>query len=169
MTMQRRTLGLFALSGLAAAGAGGLLWQLQTLPEAPPLDYVLLDGKPGSTQQWQGKVMLVNFWATSCVTCVKKMPMLVSTHQRFKERGFDTLAVAMQYDPPAFVAQFAASRQLPFGVAIDNQGHIARGFGGITATPTTLLIDKQGRIHQRLLGEIGEAELHRLIEELLAA
>lgn len=169
MTMQRRTLGLFALAGAAAAGAGGLLWQLQALPEAPPLDYVLLDGQSVSTQQWRGKVMLVNFWATSCVSCVKKMPMLISTHQRYKDRGFDTLAVAMQYDPPAFVAQFAATRQLPFSVAIDNQGHIARGFGGVTVTPTTLLIDQQGRIHQRLVGEISEAELHRLIDELLAA
>lgn len=167
MTIKRRS--LFALSGVAAAGGGGLLWQLQTLPQTPALDYVLLDGSAGSTRQWLGKVMLVNFWATSCVTCVKKMPMLVSTHQRFKARGFDTLAVAMQYDPPAFVAHFAASRQLPFGVAIDNQGHIARGFGGINATPTTLLIDRQGRIHRRLLGEIGETELQRLIEALLSA
>ncbi len=166
--MQRRTLGL-GLLGLAAAGGGALLWQLQALPEAPPLDYVLLDGSAGSTAQWRGKVMLVNFWATSCTTCVKKMPMLVQAHQRYHGQGFDTLAVAMQYDPPAFVAQFAQSRQLPFGIAIDNQGHIAHAFGDVRVTPTTLLIDKQGRIHQRLVGEIGEAQLHALIEQLLAA
>ncbi|MFN4115010.1 MAG: TlpA family protein disulfide reductase [Inhella sp.] len=165
MTIRRRPL---ALLGLAAAGVGGLLWQLQALPETPAIDYVLLDGKAASSAQWRGRVMLVNFWATSCTSCVKKMPMLISTHLRYKEQGFDTLAVAMQYDPPAFVAQFAASRQLPFGVAIDNQGHIAHAFGGVTATPTTLLIDRQGRIHQRLLGEIEEARLHQLIEGLLA-
>lgn len=159
-----------ALLALALAGGAYLAYQsLGARETAPRVDYVLLDGKKANSSQWRGQVMLVNFWATSCVSCVKKMPMLISTHQRYKDRGFDTLAVAMQYDPPAFVAQFAATRQLPFSVAIDNQGHIARGFGGVTVTPTTLLIDQQGRIHQRLVGEISEAELHRLIDELLAA
>jgi peroxiredoxin len=69
-----------------------------------------------------GKVMLVNFWATSCATCVKEMPQIVATHDKFKARGLDTLAVAMSYDPPAFVAKFAETRKLPFGVAIDNTG-----------------------------------------------
>lgn len=166
--MQRRIL-IGSLLALAAGASGALLWQLNEVPAAPRLDYVLLDGKRASSTEWKGKVMLVNFWATSCATCVKKMPMLVSTHQRYAAQGFDTLAVAMQYDPPAFVAEFAKSRRLPFGVAIDNQGHIAHAFDDVRLTPTTLLIDKQGRIHKRLVGDVPEAELHALIEQLLKA
>lgn len=156
---------------LLAALAGGGLLAYQSLAQretAPTLSYVLLDGAKVETRQWQGKVMLVNFWATSCTTCVAEMPEIVATHQKFKDRGFDTLAVAMSYDPPAFVANFAQSRQLPFGVAIDNTGEIAKQFGRVQLTPTTLLINKRGEIVKRYVGAPDFAALHQLVEQLLA-
>jgi peroxiredoxin len=134
----------------------------------PDIGYTLLDGKKSSTTQWPGRVMLVNFWATSCAVCIQEMPRLIETHERFKDRGFDTLAVAMSYDPPAAVADYAQSRRLPFGVAIDNTGAIATSFGGIKGTPTTLLVDKRGRIVRRFVGEPDFAQLHGLIEQLIA-
>ena len=135
---------------------------------APDVGYTLLDGSKHRTADLQGKVVLVNFWATSCATCVKEMPQIVATHQKFKDRGFDTLAVAMSYDPPAFVARFAETRQLPFGVAIDNTGKVAHAFGPVQMTPTTFLINKRGEIVKRYVGEPDFAELHKLIEKLLA-
>ncbi len=155
---------------LAALAGGGLLAYQSLLQRetAPALSYVLLDGAKVETSQWQGKVMLVNFWATSCTTCVAEMPEIVATHQKFKTRGFDTLAVAMSYDPPAFVANFAQSRQLPFGVAIDNTGEIAKQFGRVQLTPTTLLINKPGEIVKRYVGAPDFAALHKLVEQLLA-
>lgn len=135
---------------------------------APSVPYTLLDGTKTSTDAQRGKVLLVNFWATSCVTCVAEMPELVATHEKFKARGFDTVAVAMSYDPPAYVARFAQSRALPFGVAIDNTGEVARAFGDVKMTPTTFLIDKQGRIVKQYLGAPDFAALHQLIGQLLA-
>jgi peroxiredoxin len=134
----------------------------------PAVDYVLLNGQATSSKQWAGKVMLVNFWATSCATCVKEMPQIVATHNKFKDRGFDTVAVAMSYDPPAFVAKFAETRRLPFGVAIDNTGKVAEAFGPVQMTPTTFLINKRGEIVKRYVGEPDFAALHGLIEKLLA-
>lgn len=136
---------------------------------APSVDYTLLDGTRANTDQWRGKVVLVNFWATSCTTCVREMPQIVATHQKYKANGFETLAVAMSYDPPAYVANFASSRQLPFGVAIDNTGAIARSFANVQLTPTTFLIDKRGEIVKRYVGEPDFAALHQLIEKLLRA
>jgi peroxiredoxin len=135
---------------------------------APAVDYTLLNGQKASSQQWAGKVMLVNFWATSCATCVKEMPQIVATHEKFKARGLDTLAVAMSYDPPAFVSKFAETRKLPFGVAIDNTGSVAQAFGPVQMTPTTFLINKRGEIVKRYVGEPDFAALHGLIEQLLA-
>ncbi len=153
----------------ALAGAGLLAYQsLAVRDMAPQVQYVLLNGEQRDSNQWQGKVMLVNFWATSCATCVKEMPEIVATHEKFKARGFDTLAVAMSYDPPAYVARFAESRKLPFGVAIDNTGNIAKQFGEIRLTPTTLLINKRGEVIKRYVGEPDFAALHGLIEQLLA-
>ena len=135
---------------------------------APNAAYTLLDGSRSNIDSLRGKVVLVNFWATSCTTCVHEMPQIVATHQKFKARGFETLAVAMRYDPPAYVINFAETRQLPFGVAIDNTGEIARSFGEIQLTPTTVLINKRGEIVQRYVGEPDFAALHRLVETLLA-
>ena len=112
--LNRRTLAALALASSAAlAGLTGCARET-----APAVDYVLLDGSQVSSQQWAGKVMLVNFWATSCATCVKEMPDIVATHQKFKARGYDTLAVAMSYDPPAFVARFAENSILELGVVL---------------------------------------------------
>jgi len=158
----RRTVVTTAL----AFGAAALTGCAQE--RAPTVDYTLLDGQKASSRQWAGKVMLVNFWATSCATCVKEMPQIVATHGKFKDRGFDTLAVAMSYDPPAFVAKFAETRGLPFGVAIDNTGSVAQAFGPVQMTPTTFLINKRGEIVKRYVGEPDFAALHGLIEQLLA-
>ena len=135
---------------------------------APIVGYTLLDGTRASTEQFRGRVVLVNFWATSCTTCVREMPQIVATHEKYKAAGYDTLAVSMSYDPPALVVQFAESRQLPFSVAIDNTGAIARSFGEVQLTPTTVLIDKRGDIVKRYVGEPDFAELHKLVERLLA-
>ncbi len=136
---------------------------------APEFAYILLDGRKAHSQDLRGKVRLINFWATSCGSCVKEMPQLVATHQKFQPRGFETLAVAMSYDPPAAVADFAESRGLPFGVVIDNTGAIARAFGDVKVTPTTLVVDKQGLIVRRYVGEPDFAALHQLLDSLLAA
>ncbi len=136
--------------------------------QAPAVDYVLLNGQKASSREWNGKVMLVNFWATSCATCVKEMPQIIATHDKFKARGLDTVAVAMSYDPPAFVAKYAETRKLPFGVAIDNTGTVAQAFGSVQMTPTTFLINKRGEIVKRFVGEPDFAALHGLIEQLLA-
>lgn len=166
MNTRRLILPFFALA-LTAVGLIG--WQYFDAREhAPAVSYVLLDGQTGNSQQWGGKVMLVNFWATSCATCVGEMPRIVATHDKFKAQGFDTLAVAMSYDPPAFVSRFAQTRKLPFNVAIDNTGAIANAFGQVQMTPTTFLINKRGEIVKRYVGEPDFPSLHALIAKLLA-
>ena len=92
------------LLGLAAAAivAGGAALYLGTATAAAPQStFVLLDGTRKTTADLKGRVTLVNFWATSCVTCVAEMPQMVSTYEKYKGRGYDTLAVAMSYDPPS--------------------------------------------------------------------
>ena len=153
-----------------AVGVGGYL-TYETLSGgamAPNVAYTLLDGSRSTTEQLRGKVVLVNFWATDCTTCVKEMPNIVATHEKYKARGYETLAVAMSYDPPAYVINFAETRKLPFGVAIDNTGAIAKSFGQVRLTPTSVLIDKHGQIVKRYVGEPDFVALHKLVEKLLA-
>jgi peroxiredoxin len=135
---------------------------------APSVSYTVLDGSKIDSAQLRGKVVLVNFWATSCVTCVHEMPQMIATHKQFAGKGFETMAVAMSYDPPAYVANFAETRKLPFKVVIDNTGAIARSFGDVELTPTSVLINKRGEVVKRYVGEPDFVALHSLVEKLLA-
>lgn len=156
-----------AAAVLTVLAAPLLLGGCGTRDVAPASTFVLIDGTQTTTADLKGKVTLVNFWATTCVSCVKEMPMLTDTYNKFKDRGYETVAVAMSYDPPAWVLNFAQTRQLPFKVALDNTGELARNWGDVKVTPTTYLVDKQGHIVKRYVGQPDMAALHKLIEELL--
>ena len=159
---------LAAVLVAAVLAAALLLGGINRRSPAPQVSCTLLDGSTLSTGQLKGQVVLVNFWATSCTTCVGEMPQIVKTFEKYRSRGYQTVAVAMQYDPPTYVASFAESRKLPFGVAIDNTGEIARSFGQVQLTPTSFLINKRGEIVKRYVGAPDFAALHALVEQLLA-
>lgn len=170
-------------SRLASAQRGAAKWAVMALvtvaaligswfvfkPAAPipEASFVTLQGEKFDLESLRGKVVLVNFWATSCVTCVQEMPMLVDTYNKYAPQGYETIAVAMSYDPPNYVQNFAETRQLPFKVTLDPMGEIARSFGDIRLTPTTFLLDKQGRVIKRYLGEPPHQEFHATIEAAL--
>jgi peroxiredoxin len=162
---KRWAVGLAAVA-LVAVGAWGVLGTGRTA--APESTFVLLNGSSHTTADLRGKVTLVNFWATSCTTCVAEMPELVATFDKYHGKGFDTLAVAMSYDPPSYVVNFAETRKLPFKVAIDNTGAVARAWGDVQLTPSTFIVNKRGEIVKRYVGAPNFAELHQLIERLLA-
>lgn len=153
---------------VAFAGVGAFVYLDAGRSVAPESTFVLLDGSSQTTADLRGKVTLVNFWATSCTTCVAEMPQIVATYDKFKAKGYETVAVAMQYDPPSYVVNFAETRKLPFKVAIDNTGDVAKAWGDIKLTPTTFVLNKQGEIVKRYVGAPNFDELHKLIEKLLA-
>jgi peroxiredoxin len=97
-------------------------------------------------------VLLVNFWATTCAACVQEMPQIVATHRKLPAARLRDAGGGDEHDPPAYVAHFAESRRLPFGVVIDNTGAIARAWGDVQITPTTFLVDRQGAIVKRYVG-----------------
>lgn len=155
-----------AVAACAAIGAVVVLGSGTSV--APQSTFVLLDGSQNTTADLKGKVTLVNFWATSCTTCVAEMPAIVATHEKYKGQGFETLAVAMSYDPPSYVVNFTETRKLPFKVAIDNTGAVAKAWGDVKLTPTTYIVNKRGEIVKSYIGAPDFGELHKLIERLLA-
>jgi peroxiredoxin len=158
----------FVAAATVLATAAAAFFVASAHDAAPASTFVLLDGSKKTTAELKGKVTLVNFWATSCVTCVAEMPQVIATYDKYKAQGFDTVAVAMSYDPPAYVVNYAQTRKLPFKVAIDNTGAIAQAWGDVKLTPTTYIVNKRGDIVKRYVGEPNFPELHQLIEKLLA-
>jgi peroxiredoxin len=152
---------------LAIAGIGFAAFSHQ--PTAPDVTFISIDGQKISSQDLRGKVVMVNFWATSCATCVKEMPQMVETYNKFKSQGLQFVAVAMSYDPPNYVLNYAETRKLPFKVALDSGGDLAKQFGDVAMTPTTFVIGKDGKILKRYLGEPDFASLHALLQKSLSA
>ena len=157
---------LIAVAVLAIAGA--LVYALMEKPAAPAATFTTLEGKPVALNELRGKIVLVNFWATSCPGCVKEMPDLVETYKQYKDRGFEIVAVAMSYDPPNYVANFAKTHQLPFPVALDVNGEHARAFGNVQLTPTSFIIGKDGRIIEEKLGDLDFPKLKALLDKELS-
>jgi peroxiredoxin len=156
------------VTAVAVAAAGAFFVMGESTAAAPQTTFVLLDGSKKTTTDLKGKVALVNFWATSCTTCVAEMPKMVSTFDKYHAKGYEHMAVAMSYDPPSYVVNYAETRKLPFSVAIDNTGAVAKAWGEVQLTPTSYLVNKKGEIVKRYVGEPNFAELHQLIEKLLA-
>jgi len=156
---------IFAAFAVAIAATAAFMFF--PVASAPEVRFATLSGEALKTSDLRGKVVLVNFWATSCVSCVKEMPRMVETYKKFAPRGYEMVAVAMSYDHPNQVAQFAASHALPFKIALDGDGAIAKSFGDIRVTPTSFVIDRQGRILKQYLGEPEWSELHSLLDKAL--
>ena len=158
---------------LAAAMAAGLIaagaFALAPKHAAPDVRFAMLSGERLSTADLHGKVVLINFWATWCTTCVEEMPRVVDTYRKFAPRGFETIAVAVQSDHPNQVAAFAQRRGLPFKVALDTTGEVAKSFGNVRITPTSYLVGKDGRVIRKFVGEPDWAEFHALVEKALGS
>jgi peroxiredoxin len=159
---------LIVAAAAVAIAAGAAVAVLSRQAPAPEVRFITLSGQNLATADLRGKVVLVNFWATSCVACVEEMPQIVEAWKKFSPRGYETIAVAMSYDHPNLVADFAQKRALPFQVALDADGAVAQGFGNVNVTPTTFLLDRRGRIVKRYLGEPDWIEFHALVERILA-
>lgn len=159
---------LFAAAVLITLGVLGV-WLFASPPaQAPEVTFSTLSGKQLKMSELRGKVVLVKFWATSCVTCVAQMPDNIENYNKYHAQGFEIVAVAMQYDPANYVINFVETRKLPFTVALDTVGQAARAFGDVKLTPTAFLIDKNGRILKRYLGEYNKTEFRNTLEKALA-
>jgi len=153
---------------LAAAVGIFLVATLTWAPAAPQVTFVSIKGAKITTSGLRGRVVVVNFWATDCVICMKEMPDMARTYDRYRERELEFIAVAMRHDPPNRVLDYAERNRLPFIVALDPAGELAVAFGSVTFTPTTFVIDKRGKIVARIQGAPDFAKLQKLLEEKLA-
>jgi thiol-disulfide isomerase/thioredoxin len=150
-----------------AALLGALIFSLSQTAQSPDVTFTTIRGEKIPMAALKGKVVLVNFWATDCPGCIKEMPDLINTYNEYKQKGFEVIAVAMPYDPPAQVLNYTQQKSLPFPVMHDGLSEMVHAFGGVNLTPTTFLYDKQGNRVQRIIGELNFTELRQLLDKEL--
>ena len=112
---------------------------------APNFSLEDLNGKKVDLKQFRGKVVFLNFWATWCGPCKEEMPSMEALYQKFKERGFVFLAISVDYEEKKKVKEFIDKHHYTFPVLIDSKC-LTLDLYGVKGIPTTILIDKKGRM-----------------------
>ena len=133
----------------------------------PSFDYPSLGGGRLTAADMRGKVVLVNFWATWCLPCRAEMPLLQAMYDRHRERGLIVIGLSVDRGPVEDVTRFLAERRISYPVAIIGPD-AERTFGGVGGYPTSLLIDRTGRIRQRAVGPLAMLSFEPAVRRLLA-
>jgi peroxiredoxin len=146
-------LGALALAGLVAlilSGGAVVAKNPQTLtavpgrPPAPDFDLRDPDGKPVRLSDFQGKPLIVNFWATWCPPCREEMPSMQRAHEALAKDGIGLIAINVGEDADT-VAQFVASAQVEFPLPLDEASDVVTRYP-VRGLPTTFVVDPQGRL-----------------------
>lgn len=129
--------------------------------------FTTITGASFSLSDFRGKPLLVTFWATDCPACVEEIPQLVDLFATYRAQGLQIIAIAMHYDPPSHVVNMAESMRLPYPVVLDLTRKHAKTFGNVVLTPTTFLIDGEGRVSFQVTGLFDKNDLSKRIKALL--
>ena len=141
------------------------LFFINTPKTLPELEFNILGDQKLFTKDLENKVVILNFWATDCATCIKEMPALTQIHNKYKN-DIELIAVAMPYDLPSRVTNFKDKNQIPFKIALDSDGKILQKFNKVRLTPTTIITNKNHIIQNTIIGEINYESLDKLISNL---
>ena len=134
---------------------------------APPFLVTTIEGEQVSLESLRGQVVLLNFWATWCAPCRIEMPSFERVYRAKKDRGFVIVALSTDQAGTAVVLPYIARRGVTFPVAMAS-GEIVHSYGGARTIPTSILIDRGGRIRHRVTGIFAEPALRLAVNRLLA-
>ncbi len=133
---------------------------------ARPFAVRTLDGRTVRLVDLRGRPVVVDFWATWCAPCRASMPHLSAMQQRFASRGLVVLGLSVDDEPPQAVRSFADRLRVRFPVAMATEGMLD-DYGPIRALPTTIFIDRRGRIARRVVGYVDGETLDGFVREIL--
>ena len=139
------------------------------MKHSPDITLTTIKGEKLQLASYQGRPVLVTFWATTCPGCIREMPHLIELYEELHPRGLEMISITMDYDPPNQVLAMSKARDIPYHVALDIQAQAARAFGDVRLTPTSFLIAPDGRIVYQKTGEMDIARVRQDILEMLEA
>jgi thiol-disulfide isomerase/thioredoxin len=134
--------------------------------KAPGFALTDLNGQSLTLAQFQGKVVLLNFWATWCAPCQVEMPVFAAWQRKYGPQGLQVIGISMD-DEAGPARSLAARLKLNYPVAMGDERLGAR-YGGVLGLPLTLLIDRNGIVRARFQGETDLKPIERQVAALLA-
>lgn len=142
--------------------------QYPNLKPAPNFSLKDENGATVTLADYQGKVLLLNFWATWCGPCKIEIPWFMEFQRQYKNRGFEVLGVAMDDDGWKAVKPYVSDHKFNYRVVLGNDS-VATSYGGIDALPTTFVITQNGKILTSHIGLVNREDYVKEIESLLDA
>ena len=166
--MRRLIVPLVLLLALAGVALG---WQSLTPAQPPrgaarPFAVRTLDGRTLRLAELRGRPVILDFWATWCAPCRVSMPLLSAMQGRYGSRGLVIVGLSVDDGPPQAARRFAERLHLRFPVAMASEGMLD-DYGPIRSIPTTIFIDRRGRIVRRVVGYVDMETLEGFIREIL--
>ena len=146
-------------------------------PDEPIVTFKNLEGQDVPLASLKGKVVIVNFWATWCEPCRVEIPWMIDFQQKYADKGFTLLGVAMDEEGKPVVQPFVQTT--PFNVnghpttmnypIVLGNDDIASKFGGLLGLPTSIVVSRDGKVEKRYIGSVSKDALEKDIQSLLAS
>jgi cytochrome c biogenesis protein CcmG/thiol:disulfide interchange protein DsbE len=147
----------------------------KTLANEPEVTFKDLQGKDVPLAGLKGKVVVVNFWATWCEPCQVEIPWMIGFQQKYADKGFTLLGVAMDEEGKSAVEPFVQKSQfdvdgkkmaMNYPIVLGNDD-LAAKFGGLLGLPTSIVISRDGKVVKRYIGLASQDDLDKEIKSLL--
>ena len=152
------------LAGFAADASAQTRQNVKPIEKPlPNLTLNTIDGKKWSLYENRGRVVLINFWATWCAPCRTETPMLINLGKEYKDRGLKLVGIALDTGGTNLIKKFIADYKIDYPILLPVPGS---ALSRIDPVPTTLLIDAEGRLAKKYVGELPEDILRQDIEQL---
>jgi peroxiredoxin len=144
-------------------------WRPPDRPVLPELSGRTLDGNWLDVAAWRGQVVVVNTWGSWCAPCRKEVPELTKVWSETKAAGVRFVGIDTR-DNDAAARAFVREFRIGYPSLVDDDGRLMLAFGRtipVSAVPTTVVVDRQGRVAARIIGSVTYATLRGLIDDTL--
>jgi len=152
---------LFSSARLSAQEGSSLFNQ-----PAPAWTLKDLDGKSVSFEQFKGKVVVIDFWATWCGPCKKEIPGYIELQKKYGKDGLVIIGISIDQNGPKQVKKFVTKNDMNYTIVMGDDTIMAT-FGNFTMIPTTFLINREGKIIHQKSGTWAHDEYEALVKKAL--
>lgn len=133
---------------------------------APAWELKDVNGKRVKSDDFKGKVVLLDFWATWCGPCKAEIPGFIQLHKKYSDKGVVVIGISMDEEGPAVVKKFIEKNNVNYPIVMADK-NTPDLFGGVEAIPTTFIIDREGQIVNKHEGQTEKSEFESEIKKLL--